>query len=173
MTVKLLYYPNKTLLKPCEPVKVEDLDKLRPILKEMESILFKEKGRGLAACQVGIPLNMFICLLGADTPQVFINPEISEKSKEQIPSIEGCLSIPDIDVRLNCRYKQVRVKALDEDGQEFSLLLENYNSVILQHEFDHCHGITLFQRMKSAQRELKRNQYRKLMKRRRKHEKGK
>ena len=159
MENKLLYHPNKILTTACGPI--VDFEAAKLILEDMKTILYKNNGRGLSAPQVGHSLRMFIATLGKDSLQVFINPEIYERSIEKIPTKEGCLSLPKIDMNLTCRYKEIRIRALNETGNEFDFLLDGINAVVVQHEYDHLYGITLFQRVGSAQRQLKKAQYKK------------
>jgi len=172
----LIYYPNPILRQSTSSVPirneegiVETFDKsdrsdtlfLKDIVDEMFTLLYKYRGRGLAAPQVNIPYSFFVCILGKDSPTAFVNPRIVGKSKEKIKTSEGCLSIPNITANLNCRYKQVKIEAETVDNRPVEMLLDSYDSVVFQHEFDHLNGITLFQRMGSAQRQLKLNVYKK------------
>lgn len=161
---KLILYPDSMLHKKCRDINPEEIKDFASVIDKMKSIMFAFKGRGLAGPQVGLPLNIFIATLGADNVQVFINPEIIEKSNNVIPSREGCLSIPGVNFNLKSRYEQIRIKALDENGEEFSLLLNGPNSVIVQHEYDHLFGTLLFDRVGSAQRGLRKSQYTKRLK---------
>ena len=85
-------------------------------------------------------------------PYVLINPVIVEQSDNLVPHNEGCLSIPGI----NCEIKRpdhVVVQAYNLDGD-----LMRYEAsgdlmcVCLQHEIDHLHGMTMFERLSPKQR---------------------
>ena len=71
--------------------------------------------------------------------RVFINPEIVWASGEKLVYEEGCLSVPGIydDVE---RYAQVKVKALDVEGNPFELSADGLLAVCIQHEMDHLRG---------------------------------
>ncbi|MBP7821035.1 peptide deformylase [Candidatus Saccharibacteria bacterium] len=70
---------------------------------------------------------------------VFINPEITKLEGEMIEDYEGCLSIKDIYGKVP-RYSKVKVKALDQNGNEFRVTAEGFLARIFQHEIDHTNG---------------------------------
>ena len=69
---------------------------------------------------------------------VFINPEILSADGHQVYQ-EGCLSVPGIyaDVK---RANQIRVRALDRNGEVFELDADGLLAVCIQHEMDHLAG---------------------------------
>ena len=85
-------------------------------------------------------------------PYVLINPVIVEQSDHLVPFSEGCLSIPGISCEIE-RPDHVAVEAYDLDAN-----LIRYEAsgdlfcVCLQHEIDHLHGNTMFERLKPMQR---------------------
>lgn len=112
------------------------------LLKDMAETMYEADGVGLAAPQVGILQRIFVIDAYDDEGlRVFINPEILESKGSQIGE-EGCLSVPgemaDID-----RANYVKVKALNERGQEFILEAEELLARVILHEYDHLEG-TLF-----------------------------
>jgi len=70
---------------------------------------------------------------------VFINPEITKLEGEIVEDYEGCLSIKDIYGKVP-RYNKVKVKALDQNGNEFRVTAEGFLARIFQHEIDHTNG---------------------------------
>jgi peptide deformylase len=95
-------------------------------------------GAGLAAPQIGILRRIII----VNTPEGYvhlINPELVEQS-ETHQVAEGCLSIPDVWGYL-MRPKRVKVKALNEKGEEFFIVAEDDLAKCLCHEIDHLDGI--------------------------------
>lgn len=70
---------------------------------------------------------------------VFINPEITKLEGEMVEDYEGCLSIKDIYGKVP-RYNKVKVKALDQNGNEFRVTAEGFLARIFQHEIDHTNG---------------------------------
>ena len=71
--------------------------------------------------------------------QVFINPEIVWASEETKVWQEGCLSVPDFYDEVN-RPAEVKVKALNLDGETFELHADGLLAVCIQHEMDHLKG---------------------------------
>lgn len=71
---------------------------------------------------------------------VLINPEVVKYEGEQKLDYEGCLSVKDIYGAVP-RHTKVRVRALDENGQEIRLKAEDFLARVLQHEIDHTNGI--------------------------------
>jgi peptide deformylase len=69
-----------------------------------------------------------------------INPEIVERSEECNITAEGCLSIPGHVGRVS-RPTWVRVKALDENGEEIEVYAEGYAARAVSHELDHLEGV--------------------------------
>ncbi|MGL5086554.1 MAG: peptide deformylase [Clostridium sp.] len=126
--------------------KSKNVDEINPrtitLLKDMAETMYDADGVGLAAPQVGILKRIFVIDVYDDEGlRVFINPEILETRGSQIGE-EGCLSVPgeleDIE-----RANYVKVKALNERGEEFILEAEELLARAILHEYDHLEG-TLF-----------------------------
>lgn len=109
-----------------------------------------ETALGLAAPQIGIFEKIFVVNLSSGR-YVFINPEITWASPDQIPSIEGCLSLPGI-ARCVSRHFQINVSATNilhvvndaiESLQIKTMRLKNLDSCIVQHEYDHLMGVLI------------------------------
>ena len=71
---------------------------------------------------------------------VLINPEIVKYEGEVVADYEGCLSVSDIYGRVP-RHTKVRVRALNEDGEEIRFKAEGFLARVIQHEIDHTNGI--------------------------------
>lgn len=142
--------------KKLRTVSTEILEKSQEILK----LLFEEipkTASGLAAIQIGLPVRVFITKFRKNRhewkdPHIeeyelieWINPQIEEFSEEEIISNEGCLSIPNIEVKVK-RNKQITVstQASTADKKRFVLLDEE--AVIFQHELDHLNGTLIIDR---------------------------
>jgi peptide deformylase len=78
--------------------------------------------------------------------RVYVNPEIVERSEETVESEEGCLSCPELSVKVD-RHERVKVKALDREGNQVCVDAEGFLSIVLQHEIDHLEGVTLADRL--------------------------
>lgn len=108
------------------------------LIKDMKETMYKSKGIGLAAPQVGILKRIAVIDIG-DGPIVIINPEILEMQGSQIEN-EGCLSIPGTQKNVE-RPEIVTVKALNEEGEEIVVHGEGLLARALCHEIDHLDGV--------------------------------
>ncbi len=133
---EIVPYHNPVLRKKAE--KVKDYREVSTLIMEMKEVLGKEDGVGLAAPQVGESL-MVIVVKANNGIYGLINPEIIEKSEEEVIIKEGCLSLKGLlfDVR---RAKKVKVTFLNESGQESQIEAEGMMAIVLQHEIDHLNG---------------------------------
>jgi peptide deformylase len=119
---------------------------LKTLAADLIATMEAEGGVGLAAPQVGQSVRMFVANVGGG-PQVFINPEITHRSREKIMWEEGCLSLPRVlgDVE---RPKKITVKATTLDGKTGELKADELLARVIQHEVDHLDGILFPDRMK-------------------------
>ena len=107
-------------------------------------ILFREKnlGLGLAANQVGIPYRV-ISVKGFDT--CLFNPKIVYSSAEEQYSEEGCLSFPNLIVKVK-RAISIRVRYTDVYGETSIKSFTGLTARIIQHEIDHLDGKLFYNR---------------------------
>jgi len=140
--------PNKILAKKMEKVAVDDIKKglYKDLISDMRAAMVEHNGVGLAANQVGKDLSIFVIdkkLAEENTvPDAFINPEITEYSKEYGETEEGCLSIPDYWAPIK-RSKKIKIKFIDENGTKQKIKAKGFLARVLQHETDHLSGITI------------------------------
>ena len=108
------------------------------------------QGIGLAANQVGQDLCIFVIeaklAKKGNVPEIFINPEITEYSREEDEFEEGCLSIPQYFVPVR-RPKKIKIKALDQNGNKIKFKVRGFLARVLQHETDHLNGLTIKDRL--------------------------
>lgn len=105
-----------------------------------DTMNFENRGIGLAAPQVGVLRRMFVVDVGDEHGLIeFINPEILETSGSAVDN-EGCLSVPGKGCAVE-RPTNVKVKALDRNGEEFVLEAEGLLARCICHEYDHLDGI--------------------------------
>ncbi len=129
---------DPALRKVCKPI-LEITSNTLQLLDDMaETLATAKNGAALAAPQVGI-VRRIIVIENGDSTIELINPEILERSGEQIGP-EGCLSMPDIWGRVK-RAKYVKVKATNRAGMEFIIEGKDFLARCLQHEIDHLDGI--------------------------------
>jgi peptide deformylase len=118
----------------------EVTDRIKVLIKDMIETMYDAQGAGLAAPQVGILKRIFVVdILDGKGARVFINPEFIEKEGSQ-KDVEGCLSVPGRQGEVD-RPNKVKIKALNENGEEFVLEAEGYLARAICHEYDHLEGI--------------------------------
>ena len=113
-------------------------EKLLKLLDDMAETMYQANGVGLAAPQVGMLKRIAVVDIG-DGLIKLINPEIVEQEGEQ-QDIEGCLSIPGITGEVK-RPDWVKVKALNENGENVEIEGDGLLARALCHEIDHLDGI--------------------------------
>lgn len=136
----ILLYPHPHLQKIAHPVDAVD-DTIRQLVKDMLETMYDAKGVGLAATQVDVHQRVVVMDTSEsrEEPVVLINPEIEWLSDERVTGEEGCLSIPGIYDSVE-RAAQVRVRALDENGNSRTIEADGLMAVCVQHEVDHLNG---------------------------------
>ena len=143
---RITHYPAGVLAKAASPVEKID-DNIRQLVEKMTDIMLKNKGVGLAAPQIGVPLRLFIISLDGtrEAVRVYVNPTVTPTG--ELDSVdEGCLSVPGIFTKIR-RYKKCKVTATDLDGNEFTKEADGLFARALQHESDHLNGLTIVSRM--------------------------
>ena len=145
--------------------RVEKIDAhIEELAADMIESMRDAEGIGLAAQQVGLPLQFFVLEVPqmkdrpsamriqgepadfeALMPMVLIDPEV-ETFGEVVAESEGCLSFPDLrgDV---ARPLSVRVKARALDGSLIEFEADGLLARAVQHEFDHLQGILFIDRL--------------------------
>lgn len=136
----ILTYPDPRLRKIAQPVK-EVNDNIRNIVSDMLETMYAAKGIGLAATQIDIHLRIVVMDMSEerDSPIVLINPSFEGITDEKSKLQEGCLSVPGYYETLG-RIERIRLTALNEQGDEYTMDLEGIASVCVQHELDHLAG---------------------------------
>ena len=156
--MKILKYPNPFLFKRVQEVKI--FDKFLEVeIEEMKRLMLESNGIGLAANQVGLDKKIFIMKIKNENRiEVFINPEIINKSSDMITYEEGCLSFPELYINLN-RSKVVILKWQDVNGEFKEKEFDELESICIQHEYDHINGIVFTNNLNSTKRQLVLNKY--------------
>lgn len=151
MELDIVFWPEPVLLRPAAAVGPVD-DEVRTIAAGMRRVMFRLRGVGLAAPQVGISRQiMIVCPTGAPgEEEVVLDPEILE-SHGEVEGDEGCLSVPGVYGPV-VRAERVRVRYRDLDGRTHERELEAFHARVFQHEHDHLQGIMFPERMAPAAR---------------------
>ncbi|MDR0137314.1 peptide deformylase [Metabacillus idriensis] len=147
MAIKpIVVHPAEVLEQECEPVTVFDR-KLSKLLKDMYDTMIELDGVGLAAPQVGIPIQAAVVDIDDHHGTIeLINPVIIEKSGSQTGP-EGCLSFPGLYGEVE-RSDFVKVRAQNRKGKPFVIEANGFLARAIQHEIDHLHGILFTSKVK-------------------------
>ena len=135
----ILEFPDKRLRRVSEAITTFDRD-LKRLSDNMLTIMYKEKGIGLAAPQVNKPVRLIVMDISEDRdqPLVFVNPVVSS-FEGKVESNEGCLSVPDIKTDIK-RHETITLNAQNLEGTAISLETDGLLSICIQHEIDHLNG---------------------------------
>jgi len=143
MTIRpILTVPNPILKQVSKPVD-EVTDETRKLMDDMLETMYAAPGIGLAAIQIGVPLNVIVMDLARDgeKPQVkyFVNEE-------------GCLSVPDVFDTVE-RPERVKLTYLDYNGERVTEWCEGLYATCIQHEMDHLKGIVFIDYLSRLKRD--------------------
>ena len=137
MTIRRILTAEEPVLRE-RTKKVSTFDaSLHRLLDDMLETMRDAPGVGLAANQIGVPLQVAVIEI-EDRITELVNPQIVRSSGEQL-DWEGCLSIPGYVAEVG-RAAKVTVKARDRHGREFRIKGEELLARALQHELDHLNG---------------------------------
>jgi len=144
MTIKIiLTEPNKILRQISKPVEKVGKEEQK-LMDDMIETMYKAKGIGLAAIQIGIPKRIIVMDLSKDNeekkPMYFVNPLLKNKNSNFSTYEEGCLSVPDQFAEVN-RPSSCEVEYLDYNGKKIFLKTSGLLATCIQHEMDHLEGI--------------------------------
>jgi peptide deformylase len=126
---------------------------LRDLGRDLIRTMFEDKGVGLAAPQIAVPLRVLAYYLpGEDDtdelpPRVLVNPKLELVGEPTELGWEGCLSLPDLRGMVP-RYPSIRVSAFDVDGAPLRFEAGGFHARVIQHEVDHLDGILFIDRMR-------------------------
>mgnify|MGYP000067075078 FL=1 len=111
--------------------------------KEMLDLMYSMQGVGLAANQVGKRVRMFVIGNPAepDKGEAFFNPEVVANTKDMQDLDEGCLSFPNIYVKIK-RPTAIKARWQNSAGEVQESELSGYDCKTFLHELDHLEGIT-------------------------------
>lgn len=166
MIRSIVKYPDEGLKSVCEPILEVD-DSVRKLAQDMVETMYAAPGVGLAAPQVGENRRLIVVdqRAGEDSrsAMVLINPEVVEAFGGYQKEEEGCLSLPGLTAFVK-RPRQVKVTAMDLEGQWLEILAEGFLARVLCHEIDHLDGVLYLDRISPLKRDLLRRKIKKLIK---------
>ena len=157
MALEIRTFGDPVLKSRAMPVDKFD-ETLERLAEDMLETMREHEGVGLAANQVGRLKRILVAAL-EDEEYVIVNPEISVIGDEREKDMEGCLSIPEVQVEVE-RPTRISVSGRDRSGSPVRLEAEGLLARILQHEVDHLNGVLILNRTdresrKAAMRELR------------------
>lgn len=161
-------FPDPVLRKKTD--RVEKIDtSLERLIDDMIETMHAAPGVGLAANQVGVPLQLAVIDVTTreDREQgrrrpiiVIINPEMVAMEGSVVEE-EGCLSIPEYADMVK-RAAKVKVRAQDRTGKVFEIEAEGLLAKALQHEIDHLNGLLFVDRLSPLKKSIFKRRYKKL-----------
>jgi peptide deformylase len=145
--MNLIYYPNSFLSKQ---VKVFDIENPPVDPKELKAnmveIMLSNNGIGLAANQVEFDGQVFVMGDKQENATICINPQILQHTKETVQDMEGCLSFPNMYVKVT-RPKEILAEWYDENLEKQTVKIDGYSAKCFLHEWDHLQGVTFKDRV--------------------------
>jgi peptide deformylase len=129
--------------------KVTDFDaSLHRLLDDLLETMRDAPGIGLAANQVGVPLQVAVIEIEGTITEL-VNPKLVRRSGFTV-DWEGCLSIPGFVAEVE-RSEKVTVQARDRNGREFRVKGDELFARALQHEIDHLNGVLYIDYLESLE----------------------
>ncbi|MGC2399015.1 MAG: peptide deformylase [Acidobacteriaceae bacterium] len=168
MILKIRSTGDPVLRSKARPLQAEEILKsdTQTLIQAMQETMRDAPGVGLAAPQVGIPLQIAVIEdreeylkdltkeMLADRErkpvafEVIINPVLTLESPPELEFFEGCLSLPGL-VAVVARARKVKVECFDAQGKPKVIRASGWHARILQHEIDHLAGTLDIDRMRS------------------------
>jgi peptide deformylase len=131
------------------------------IEREMLELMRVSNGIGLAANQVGLLRRVFVMKLADGREIGCFNPWIMFGDNDKIEDNEGCLSFPNLWLKVE-RHNKITASYLDSTGKQCIIELEGIDSRCFQHELDHLNGITFTEYVSDLKLKMARKKQRKL-----------
>jgi peptide deformylase len=149
--------PHESLTEVSTPWNFETDGDAVQLEQQMIDFMKANHGIGLAANQIGILKRVFVMgsenIEGFPKPFAVFNPVIKEASKELILDQEGCLSYPDLFLKVK-RPEWIVAEYQDSQGNVNEIKIDGYLSKCFQHEYDHLNGICFVDRVSRMKLQL-------------------
>lgn len=113
----------------------EDVQK---ICNDLIETMIHFEGLGLSANQIGLPHRVFV--MWSNPTIICFNPKIVSYEDDQLYFSEGCLSYPNLYVKIK-RPSAIRVRYQKPNGEFVTERLMGMSARVFQHEMDHLDGI--------------------------------
>ncbi len=153
--LKIITNPNPILRKKSAEISKKNIGskKIKELYLNMEKLMLKSDGVGLAAPQIGknirlIAVNIDEAVKRTSSPKIntakglicMINPKITKKSWAREWGEEGCLSFPNVFGQVR-RHKKIACQYVGLNGKKASLTAGELLARVIQHEIDHLDGV--------------------------------
>jgi peptide deformylase len=166
MRLQIVQAGDPVLRQQARPLTKEEIGSpsIQQLIELMRDTMREAPGVGLAAPQIGVPLQLaviedraeYIDGLSAEDIEerqreeipfhVIINPKLSLLDEGTVEFFEGCLSVEGFSAIVD-RALNVHVECLNEKGEELTINAHGWYARILQHEIDHLNGTLYIDRM--------------------------
>jgi peptide deformylase len=121
--------------------------------KNMISFMIENRGIGLAANQIGLDKRIFVMGIDAESSKAYFNPIIIENSKTMIEDVEGCLSYPNLWLKIK-RPEWIIAGYYDCESVYHEEKFSGILSKCFQHELDHLDGICFVDKVSKLKLQL-------------------
>jgi peptide deformylase len=143
MIMKLVDQNNPILRQPAAAV--DNVAEIQDLIKNLYDTLEVSHGVGLAAPQIGIGKQVFVIAIDG-IKKTFINPVVLATSEQSVEDIEGCLSLPNLRLKVK-RPPQIKAMWTNEQGEQEIADLDGLWARCWLHEYDHVNGILIDDRV--------------------------
>ncbi|MFC7216927.1 peptide deformylase [Streptomyces polyrhachis] len=128
---------------------------LEDLVEDLFATMYAARGVGLAACQVGVGLRVFVydCPDDEDVRHLgyVVNPRLVETGGVSLRGPEGCLSLPGREAGVE-RWDLAVVEGVDASGAPVRVEGSGFFARCLQHECDHLDGTVFSDRLGAVRR---------------------
>jgi peptide deformylase len=168
MILDIVQVGDAVLRRRSRPLSREEIASpaIEELIANMRETMHAAPGVGLAAPQVGVPLQLAVIEDRAEYLDKLSPEQIAERGRQPVPFhvlvnptcailepdsqefFEGCLSLAGF-TAIVPRARRVHVECLNEKAELVTILAEGWYARILQHEIDHLNGVVYIDRMRS------------------------
>lgn len=177
MSKKIIQLGDERLRVVCEPISESHITskESQKLMKDLDGALASQKdGVAISAPQIGETKQLFV--LGGilfdkdyqshktETPdptiknRYYFNPKIIKTSRETVEMEEGCLSIRGVYGKVT-RPKKIVIEYWNEHGEKIQEGASGFLARVIQHEYDHLHGVLFIDKAHETWQDDKYKQY--------------
>ena len=157
----LIHETNPILKQKAENWDFETHVNAAVIEREMLELMRSSNAIGLAGNQIGLLRRVFVMKLADGRELGCFNPWIMLGDNDLINGEEGCLSFPNLWLKVE-RHNKITAAYLDNTGKQCIIELKGIDARCFQHELDHLDGITFTEHVSALKLQMARKKQRKL-----------